>query len=168
MDRRNRYPKAFEREARAYLADRPWCAYCAEAGRSARATLVDHIRPIARGGSIMARANWAACCSHCHNGWIQKLERGGAYRPAHAIDGSIILPGPVTARAIAEKATLARHQEWTRHIAQWRGFPCAAQPASAPVLPLQEGAGGGGVCRSRRDGETLRGLGPAEINSGHS
>jgi 5-methylcytosine-specific restriction endonuclease McrA len=54
------------RKARAhYLAQHPLCQECMRRNRTAAATIVDHITPIADGGSMWNRSNWQALCQAC-------------------------------------------------------------------------------------------------------
>lgn len=62
----------------AYLAEHPTCAYCAQAGRVAAATVVDHAIPH-RGDLELFwdSRNWVACCKPCHDGAKQSAEKSG-------------------------------------------------------------------------------------------
>jgi 5-methylcytosine-specific restriction enzyme A len=54
------------RKARAaFLAANPLCHECLRRNRTAAATIVDHITPIAEGGSMWNRRNWQSLCQSC-------------------------------------------------------------------------------------------------------
>lgn len=54
------------RKARAdFLAKNPLCRECSQRGRTKIATIVDHIVPIADGGSMWSRSNWQPLCGTC-------------------------------------------------------------------------------------------------------
>jgi 5-methylcytosine-specific restriction enzyme A len=61
-----------------HLAHEPFCRQCKKAGRTVRATIVDHIVPH-RGDMKLfwARNNWQSLCTTCGNGDKQRQERSG-------------------------------------------------------------------------------------------
>ena len=76
------------RKARAeFLAQHPWCRFCAEVGRQMRATVVDHIVPH-RGDAELFwdRSNWQSLCDTHHSSTKQAQEKGGS-RPAIGVNG---------------------------------------------------------------------------------
>ncbi|MDC8756249.1 HNH endonuclease [Janthinobacterium fluminis] len=67
-------------QARAgYLSKYPLCVYCAKAGLTRAATVVDHI--VAHQGDMALfwdRSNWQSLCAPCHSSTKQREEaRGG-------------------------------------------------------------------------------------------
>ena len=64
-DKRKR-GRAGQRERAQVLREEPLCRLCLEAGRTAASTMVDHIRPLAWGGSD-ARSNKQGLCTPCHD-----------------------------------------------------------------------------------------------------
>ncbi|HWY14417.1 MAG TPA: hypothetical protein VNX86_04665 [Rhizomicrobium sp.] len=67
------------RKARAlHLADQPLCEYCALEDRLTAASLVDHLYP--HNGNVALfwdTTYWLSCCTGCHNGMKQSIEREG-------------------------------------------------------------------------------------------
>ncbi len=63
-DKRKR-GRAGQRERAAVLLEEPFCRICLAAGREVRADIVDHIMPLAWGGSD-DRSNKQALCNPCH------------------------------------------------------------------------------------------------------
>ena len=57
--------RAGMRERAAVMAEEPLCRICLARGRRVASDVVDHIRPLAWGGSD-ARANKQALCDPCH------------------------------------------------------------------------------------------------------
>lgn len=49
------------------LREQPLCCACAESGLLVAAQVVDHVRPIKRGGERFDRANLQSLCVSCHN-----------------------------------------------------------------------------------------------------
>jgi 5-methylcytosine-specific restriction protein A len=80
--RQRGYSAEWDREARAHLDGYPFCEYCA-AGvfgpvRVSEAELVDHLVP--HKGDLLIfwfRDWWVSCCTSCHSGPKQRLERQG-------------------------------------------------------------------------------------------
>lgn len=77
------YDAEWDREARAYRAEHPFCEYC-EAGafgpvRTEAAACVDHLYPH-QGDRVLfwARGWWVSACEACHAGPKQAAERKGA------------------------------------------------------------------------------------------
>lgn len=58
--------RAGQKERAEILAAEPLCRPCRKAGRTRAATIVDHILPLAWGGSD-DRANKQPCCKPCHD-----------------------------------------------------------------------------------------------------
>lgn len=63
-DKRKR-GRAGQRDRAAVLAEEPFCRLCLEHGQHVRAVEVDHIKPLAFGGSD-DRSNKQALCKPCH------------------------------------------------------------------------------------------------------
>lgn len=70
-----RWQKAREQ----YLLDNPLCVYCARHGRTAAASVVDHVVPH-RGDQDLFwdQGNWQALCKPCHDSVKQAEEAGMA------------------------------------------------------------------------------------------
>ncbi len=117
IDRRRAYPPAFKTKAREYLKAHPFCMYCSAMGRTTPSTLVDHIKPVTKGGSMMDKANWAACCRGCHDGWVKSLERGGKLKPFVGPDG-LPVASPLLDRAVQAKASETELKVW-EHLRAW-------------------------------------------------
>ncbi|MGH6897290.1 MAG: HNH endonuclease [Geminicoccaceae bacterium] len=71
----------------AHLRREPWCRLCAIRGQQTRATEVDHVIPLARGGALYDPANLRSLCQGCH------VERHGGRRRVR-IDPRSGLPLP--------------------------------------------------------------------------
>jgi 5-methylcytosine-specific restriction protein A len=70
-------------QARAgYLEKHPLCIYCERAGRTASASVVDHIVPH-RGDMTLFwdRGNWQGLCVTCHSGTKQREEAAQQFVP---------------------------------------------------------------------------------------
>jgi 5-methylcytosine-specific restriction protein A len=57
----------WKKARRIQLADEPLCRLCTAAGRTVRATDVDHIIPIALGGAELDPDNFRSLCRSCHS-----------------------------------------------------------------------------------------------------
>lgn len=57
------YAYEWKQARREYLKKHPTCEKC----HSARAVLVDHIKPVSQGGARLAASNLQALCAKCHN-----------------------------------------------------------------------------------------------------
>jgi HNH endonuclease len=112
QDRTRRYNKTWRAASAQYLRQHRKCIYCKEVGRDSQSELVDHLKPLSRGGSLMAQRNWAPCCHLCHNTWVKSLEMGGLYQHWTDASGAPLPPGPVTRKAILEKASPAALKEF--------------------------------------------------------
>ncbi len=77
QDKRKR-GRAGQRDRAQVLAEEPYCRRCLEQGKHVRADEVDHIVPLAAGGSD-ERANKQALCRPCHE-VKSKAERAAAPR----------------------------------------------------------------------------------------
>ena len=60
------YDARWARYARRYLRQHPLCAVCQADGYTEAAVLVDHIRPLALGGSMWEPDNHQGLCVPCH------------------------------------------------------------------------------------------------------
>jgi 5-methylcytosine-specific restriction enzyme A len=58
---------AWRRCRDAFLRAHPHCRHCADAGRRTAAQIVDHIKPIKRGGAKLDWKNLQSLCFACHN-----------------------------------------------------------------------------------------------------
>lgn len=70
--------RAGQRERARILAEEPFCRHCLRSGREVIATVIDHIKPLAWGGSD-ERANKQPLCGPCHD-MKSKAERSEAGR----------------------------------------------------------------------------------------
>ena len=50
-----------------FLIENPFCAECRRHGKLAKATLVDHIVPISKGGAPLDESNLQPLCWSCHS-----------------------------------------------------------------------------------------------------
>ncbi|QXH44268.1 HNH endonuclease [Pseudomonas xanthosomatis] len=70
-----RWQKARER----YLQTYPLCVYCARAGRTTAAGVVDHVIPHRGDQSLFwDESNWQSLCSPCHSSVKQAEEAAGS------------------------------------------------------------------------------------------
>lgn len=74
-DKRKR-GRAGQRDRAAVLADEPFCRLCQREGRHRQAVVVDHIVPLAWGGSD-ERWNKQALCDPCHDEKSKRERREG-------------------------------------------------------------------------------------------
>ena len=90
------YDRRWRRAREAFLVRHPLCASCQTQGRTAPATVVDHIVPH-RGGRRLFwdRKNWQPLCAHCHDG-AKKREEARGYSNAMGLDGWPVDPGHPT------------------------------------------------------------------------
>lgn len=65
------------------LANEPWCRDCKHQGKNIRATVPDHIVPLAKGGSD-DQGNIRCLCRDCHR--IRTAEQFGYRKPFSRID----------------------------------------------------------------------------------
>jgi len=65
-DRRSPYGAAWQRQRAATLRAEPLCRMCLASGRTVAATVVDHITPLADGGTN-EQANLQPLCKRCHD-----------------------------------------------------------------------------------------------------
>lgn len=68
------YTPAWQRYARAFLADHPLCHYCALHGRVTAARCVDHAVPPSRGGAFWDTENHRPACIPCNSRKGNKTE----------------------------------------------------------------------------------------------
>ena len=71
------YGAAWQLARRGFLAEHPLCAYCIKSGRTAAATVVDHVVP--HKGDLTLfwdRSNWQPLCKRCHDAVKQREEAG--------------------------------------------------------------------------------------------
>ena len=59
------YDSTWRRIAKAYLRANPWCRHCKAQGHLVQAALVDHIKPVAEGGTS-EDTNLQPLCRRCH------------------------------------------------------------------------------------------------------
>ncbi len=92
-DRREYDTKRWRDAREIYLTKNPLCVLCAQMGRAAEATVVDHIRPWKDGGTDAERNqlfwnqdNWQALCASCHSG-VKRMEELHGYSQACGVDG---------------------------------------------------------------------------------
>lgn len=72
------YSSKWDAAAKGHLDRNPLCAYCALAGDTVAAELVDHLYPHKGDRWIFwLKRLWVSCCEACHNGFKQRLERKG-------------------------------------------------------------------------------------------
>ncbi len=71
--------RAWRRLSSTIMKGEPLCRMCREVGKTKLATLVDHIKPIADGGTD-ALDNLQPLCSTCHSGAKASFERTGKLR----------------------------------------------------------------------------------------
>lgn len=63
---------------RAKLAASPWCEPCRRRGRTVRASTVDHVVAISKGGApFPALAGLMSMCHKCHNAKTSAVDRPG-------------------------------------------------------------------------------------------
>jgi len=67
---------------KAFFTLHPLCAHCQERGRTAAATELDHIVPLADGG-VDDVSNWQGLCTACHD---YKTRRDFGYKLSGACD----------------------------------------------------------------------------------
>ena len=72
------YGYKWQKASRLFLDANPLCVMCAKAGRTAGATVVDHIRPH-KGNkeSFWDIDNWQALCKPCHDSHKKSIEYHG-------------------------------------------------------------------------------------------
>jgi len=72
------YTAAWDKASRGHLARHPLCLYCALVDEVKAADLTDHLYPH-RGdqGVFWNKTYWVSCCTDCHNGFKQRVERKG-------------------------------------------------------------------------------------------
>jgi 5-methylcytosine-specific restriction protein A len=58
--------RAWRRTRAAQLAREPWCRLCRDRGQRTRATTVDHVTPLSRGGAKHDPCNLRSLCGDCH------------------------------------------------------------------------------------------------------
>lgn len=75
--------RAGQRDRAQVLAEEPLCRVCLDRGRTTRSTKVDHIRPLAWGGSD-DRSNKQGLCDPCHDA-KSAAERATGRRARHVI-----------------------------------------------------------------------------------
>jgi 5-methylcytosine-specific restriction protein A len=68
------------------LTDEPMCRVCKAKGRLSKATEVDHIVPLHKGGAGMDRRNLQGVCADCHRDKTNE-EAGYKRRVAVGVDG---------------------------------------------------------------------------------
>lgn len=61
------HSKEWRRKRSNFLIEHPFCEECRSNGRLTKATLVDHIIPIRRGGDPLDDSNLQALCNSCHS-----------------------------------------------------------------------------------------------------
>lgn len=76
-DKRKR-GRAAQRDRLAVIAEEPFCRLCLKQGKHVRTDVVDHIRPLAWGGSD-DRSNKQGLCDPCHDA-KSKAERAADQR----------------------------------------------------------------------------------------
>lgn len=72
------YGGKWQRESKAFLEANPLCVRCEGRGHAVLATVVNHRIPHKGDQKLFwDRANWEPVCKPCHDGPIQREERGG-------------------------------------------------------------------------------------------
>ena len=70
------YDTARWRSLRRAILDRdPLCVICLAAGTLAPATVVDHIKPLTKGGDPWLPSNLRGCCKRCHDELTTRVTR---------------------------------------------------------------------------------------------
>ena len=72
------YGQRWQKARLGFLRNHPLCVWCAEAGLTVAATVVDHIEPH-RGdqSKFWDDSNWMALCRTCHSSGKQAFEKSG-------------------------------------------------------------------------------------------
>jgi 5-methylcytosine-specific restriction endonuclease McrA len=71
------YNHLWRQKRAAFLKKNPLCVFCAARGRTAEATVVDHITPHKGDEALFwNQANWQPLCKPCHDIDKARLERG--------------------------------------------------------------------------------------------
>jgi len=78
QDKRKR-GRAGQRERRQVLDEEPYCRHCLEQGLYVAADVVDHIKPLAEGGTD-DRENKQSLCNPCHDEKTKREARRGRDR----------------------------------------------------------------------------------------
>jgi 5-methylcytosine-specific restriction endonuclease McrA len=65
----------WQRRRRLQLLAHPLCAFCAERGAVARATVVDHVKPHRGNWNLFVLGELQSLCGPCHNSIKQRLEQ---------------------------------------------------------------------------------------------
>jgi 5-methylcytosine-specific restriction enzyme A len=71
------YDAAWRKIRAEVLSDEPCCRLCKAQGKLVRATVVDHIKPLARGGTH-DKGNLQPLCTACHNRKTATVDGGFA------------------------------------------------------------------------------------------
>lgn len=100
-----KYPKAWDRLSETVRATEPLCRLCAAAGRTTAAVCVDHMVPIAAGGSMLDPANLQPLCKSCHERKTEADKASEATRGKHGTRVRIVCgpPGAGKTRSVATR-----------------------------------------------------------------
>ena len=60
-----------------FLIEHPFCVECRKQGKLTKATVVDHIIPIRKGGPTLDEDNLQPLCSSCHS--VKSISEGSRY-----------------------------------------------------------------------------------------
>jgi len=72
------HSKAWRMTRKFYIKDNPLCEMCKRKGKTTAAQMVDHIKQISLGGSMLHHSNLQSLCNKCHN--IKSSREGIEYR----------------------------------------------------------------------------------------
>ena len=61
------HSKAWRMTRKFYIKDNPLCEMCKRKGQTTAAQMVDHIKQISLGGSMLHHSNLQSLCTNCHN-----------------------------------------------------------------------------------------------------
>jgi 5-methylcytosine-specific restriction enzyme A len=76
------YDYAWTKFRKAYLVEHPICVLCRDSvpSRLVAASVVDHVKPMSKGGDKYSHDNLRALCKPCHDGAVQSENRTGKMR----------------------------------------------------------------------------------------
>ena len=60
------HSKAWRMTRKFYIKDNPLCEMCKRKGKTKAAQMVDHIKQISLGGSMLHHSNLQSLCNNCH------------------------------------------------------------------------------------------------------
>lgn len=72
------YTTAWDKVSAGHLRNDPLCRYCQLVDQVRPADLTDHLYPHKRDQALFwNRTYWISCCTECHSGFKQRVERKG-------------------------------------------------------------------------------------------